>query len=392
MNVDLIEPATEQANTLPAAPEERAALALNATKTAADLRALVEKHTPLKGIEVKDKATRDQLHGAGMELRTARTTIEKTAKAARDDATKFSKAVIAAEKELIAITEPLEEALLAQRDAWDEAERVRKEAEAAAERARLLAISEKIAGLRNYLTLASQCRSSERIQALFDKLAVEEVTAEVYAEFEDEAAQAKAETLARIKPVLEAKLAEEAERAEEQRRLEAQRLAAAEAQRAAEEAQRQADEAAAKLAAQAAELQRQQRELAEQQAEFQRQQIEAAAAAQAKAVVAEGPPAELAAWPDADGVIEVAQATAEPVLHIVGPEAVPEPIPGIDDVADVRSVASLTAATAAPSIDRPTDDQLIEVLAQHYRVHESKVIAWLLDMDMDAAAERKPSG
>jgi hypothetical protein len=376
MNVELIEPAAEQGNTLPAAPEARAALALNSTKTAADLRALVEKHQPLKGIEVKDKATRDQLHGAGMELKTARTTIEKTAKAARDDATRFSKAVIAAEKELIAITEPLEEALLAQRDQWDEEQaRIKAEREAA-ERARLLAISEKIAGLRNYLTLASQCRSSERIQALFDKLAVEEITAEVYAEFEDEAAQAKAETLARIKPVLEAKLAEEAERAEEQRRLEAQRTAAAEAQRAAEEAKRQADEAAALILAQRNELERQQRELAEQQAELQRQQIAVAAAAQAKAVVAEDPPVVQAQWPDADGVIEVE------------PDFQPEPIPGIDDVADVTSEASLTAATTPTSMDRPTDDQLIEVLAQHYRVHESKVIAWLLDMDMDAAAER----
>ena len=138
MNVELIEPATEQTNTLPAAPEERAARALNASKTAADLRALVEKHQPLKGIEVKDKATRDQLDGAGMELRTARTTVARIAKDARDDATKFSKAVIAAETELIAITEPLEEALLAQRDQWDE-EQVRIKAEReAAERARLL--------------------------------------------------------------------------------------------------------------------------------------------------------------------------------------------------------------------------------------------------------------
>ena len=141
-------------NTLPAAPKARAELALNTTKTAADLRALVEKHAPLKGIEVKDKATREQLHGAAMELRSARIVIEKTSKAARDDAVQFSKAVIAAENELVAITEPLEKALLAQRDQWDENERLRKEAEAAAERARLLAISEKIAGLRNCLTLA----------------------------------------------------------------------------------------------------------------------------------------------------------------------------------------------------------------------------------------------
>lgn len=37
---------------------------------------------------------------------------------------------------------------------------------------------------------------------------------------------------------------------------------------------------------------------------------------------------------------------------------------------------------------RPSDDQIIEVLALHYRVHESSVIAWLLDMDLNAASER----
>lgn len=375
MNVELIEPVTEQANTLPAAPEARAALALNSTKTAADLRALVEKHAPLKGIEVKDKATRDQLHGAGMELRTARTTVAKIAKDARDDATRFSKAVIAAEKELIAITEPLEEALLAQRDQWDE-EQVRIKAEReAAERARLLAISEKIACLRNYLTLASQCRSSERVQALFDKLAAEEITAEVYAEFEDEAAQAKAETLARIKPVLEAKREEEAAREAEQRRIEAERLAAAEAQRAAAEAQRQADEAAARVAAQQAELERQQRELAEQQAAFRRQQEEAAAAAQAAAVAAEDPPADNAAWPDADGVIEVVQ------------PAEPERIPGIDDVADVEDLASLTTATTAapaPYIARPTDGAILAGLAAHFGVSQTVALDWLFELDLDS--------
>lgn len=374
MNDEITQAAPEQANTLPAAPEARAALALNASETEKTLRELASKYTSIT--EVKDKAGREQAHNATMTLVRARTSIKKVADEAREDAKRFNAAVIAEERRLTAIVEPEEKRLKGLRDDWDTAEAARKEAEAAAERARLLAISEKIAALRNYLTLASQCRSSERIQALFDKLAVEEVTAEVYAEFEDEAAQAKAETLARIKPVLETKQAEEAAREAEQRRIEAERLAAAEARRAAEEAQRAADEAAAKVAAQQAELERQQRELAEQQAAFQRQMLEAAAAAQAAAVVAEDPPANKSAWPDAGGVVEVE------------PDAQPEPIPGIDDVADVTSEASLTAATTPTSMDRPTDDQLIEVLAQHYRVHESKVIAWLLDMDMDAAAER----
>ena len=311
-----------------------------------------------------------------MELRASRIVIEKTSKAARDDAVQFSKAVIAAENELVSITEPLEKALLAQRDQWDENERLRKEAEAAAERARLLAISEKIAALRNYLTLASQCRSSERIQSLFDKLAVEEITAEVYAEFEDEAAQAKAETLARIKPVLEAKQAEEAAREAEQRRLEAERLAAAEARRAAEEAQRAADEAAAKVAAERAELERQQRELAAQQAEFLRQQSIVAAEAQALADAAMNPPSETAQWPESDGKLHPEHDA---------PQAAPEPIPGIDDVPTPAPVAVATRAT--PSKARPTDGELIEVLSQHYRVHEMTVVAWLLDMDMQAVSE-----
>lgn len=37
---------------------------------------------------------------------------------------------------------------------------------------------------------------------------------------------------------------------------------------------------------------------------------------------------------------------------------------------------------------RPTDDQIIEALALHYRVHEMTVIGWLLDMDVEAASAR----
>ena len=373
MTEEITEAAPEQANTLPAAPEARAALALNASETEKTLRELAGKYASIT--EVKDKDGREQAHNATMSLVRARTSIKKVADEAREDAKRFNAAVIAEERRLTAIVEPEEKRLKALRDAWDEAEEKRKEAEAAAERARLLAISEKIAGLRNYLTLASQCRSSERVQSLFDKLAVEETTAEVYAEFEAEATQAKAETLARIKPVLEAKQAEEAAREAEQRRIEAERLAAAEAQRAAAEAQRQADEAAAKLAAERAEFERQQRELAEQQAAFRRQQEEAAAASQAAAVAAENPPAVQAQWPDADGVVEVE------------PDAQPERIPGIDDVADVEDLASLTTATTAapaPYIARPTDAAILAGLAAHFGVPQAVALNWLYDMDLDS--------
>lgn len=44
-----------------------------------------------------------------------------------------------------------------------------------------------------------------------------------------------------------------------------------------------------------------------------------------------------------------------------------------------------------PSFDnknvRPTDGDIIKVLTLHYRVHESKVVEWLLDMDLNAESE-----
>jgi len=37
---------------------------------------------------------------------------------------------------------------------------------------------------------------------------------------------------------------------------------------------------------------------------------------------------------------------------------------------------------------RPTDDEIIDALTLHYRVHESKVIEWLLDMDLNEASRK----
>ena len=47
-----------------------------------------------------------------------------------------------------------------------------------------------------------------------------------------------------------------------------------------------------------------------------------------------------------------------------------------------------SAPTTAGKPRRPSDDEIIATLALHYRVHELKVIEWLIDMDLDAAAER----
>lgn len=81
-------------------------------------------------IEITNKAGYDECHAKRMVLKNKRVEIGKTGKTAREDATKFSQAVIAAEKELIGIISPEEERLQALQQAWDDA-REAERAEAA---------------------------------------------------------------------------------------------------------------------------------------------------------------------------------------------------------------------------------------------------------------------
>lgn len=74
----------------------------------------------------------------------------------------------------------------------------------------------------------------------------------------------------------------------------------------------------------------------------------------------------------------------------------------LDDEASAKTVAPIIAAEIAARKEdtlpialreafapsRPRDDDIIRALSQHYRVHESKVIEWLLDMDLNAASDR----
>lgn len=46
------------------------------------------------------------------------------------------------------------------------------------------------------------------------------------------------------------------------------------------------------------------------------------------------------------------------------------------------------ATRPQPVQSRPSDSEIIETLALAYRVHESKVIEWLLDMDLDSASDQ----
>jgi len=84
---------------------------------------------------------------------------------------------------------------------------------------------------------------------------------------------------------------------------------------------------------------------------------------------------------DAERSAEAAAATAADA------ECAADPIPGPAPVVEAQ-VATPPGPTAKREPRRPRDDELIATLALHYRVHELKVIEWLLDMDLDAASAR----
>lgn len=348
MNIELIEP-EQQTGTALVPVAERAQLALASTATEAKLRELATKHANL--IEIKDRAGRDQVHGAAMELMRARTTISKTSKEARDDAVKFSKAVVSEEARLVAIVEPEELRLKGLRDAWD-AEQARAKAEAERlERERLLALGARIQEIRGFARLAQDCRSSDAVRRLVERLAGLDMTG--FAEFEAEAANVLTETRQQVEQVLNSRLATEAEAARIKAEREELARQQAEAQRKADELAAQQKAEADRLAAERAEFARQQQEaadkLAEQQAEVARMRAEIEAA---KATI----PAEVAPEKQAmaDAVREIAGVgiaiandlmNTAPDLHVEVKCSTSEPSQHAAQIAGYEFVTDLAVST-----------------------------------------------
>jgi len=78
---------------------------------------------------------------------------------------------------------------------------------------------------------------------------------------------------------------------------------------------------------------------------------------------------------------QAARVAAEKPL--TGPPAARDPNPAPGRSPEKPHFTS-TQDGPKPAAKRPTDAQIVEVLALHYRVHELKVIEWLIDMDLIA--------
>lgn len=371
-------------------PATRAVIALKSSKTEFDMREMVAKHKGL--VEIKDKVGREQVHSAAMELMRARTSIKKVADEVRDDAKKFNAAVIAEEKRLTAIVEPEELRLKGLRDAWDaEQERIKREAEEK-ERARVLKLGARIQEIRNLGRLAQDCRSSDAVRRLVDRLGGLDMTG--FEEFEAEAVQVFTETRQQVEQVLNTRLATEAEAA----RLKAEREELARQQA---ETKRQADELAAQQKAEAEKLAAERAELERMRAEIE--------AAKAPAPAEQKPMSdrEWAALPAGDRELPHHMVYGNPPLHVedapkpvselvrLVPAAAGQVVPGVAvvdgaaiDAAEAGlgfdMAMSMPITTPTPGIfsnmaedDTPPAASLIGAIATAYGVDKQTACHWL---------------
>lgn len=346
-------------------PAERAALALNSSQTERDLRELAIKHASIQAI--KDKAGRDQAHGAAMEVKRARTTVERIGKEARDDATKFSKAVIAEQNRLVAIIEPEEQRLLALRDAWDTEQEKIKEAAAAAERFRVEQIIGRIEAIKGFARMALDCRTSAAVIRLQEGLAKADLTG--MDEFDAQAMQAFAETADALAKIREQREAEEAERARIKAAQEAETARIA-AERAALEQERA--EAAARAQAEAEKLAKERAALEAARIEFEQRQKAHEARERAEREAKEAAARLEAEQRAAEAALSAAAALeAKPVL--------------IDEDGEVPLIADTSAtpeliepAPAQQEIQAPDAIDLILTIAEHYGIDKATARDWLM--------------
>lgn len=352
-------------------PAERAALALNSSQTERDLRELAVKHANIQAI--KDDAGREQAHRAAMEVKRARTTIEKTAKEARDDATKFSKAVIAEQNRLVALIEPEEQRLLTLRDAWDAEQEKIREAAAAAERFRVEQIMGRIEAIRGFQRMAMDCRTSAAVQRLQEGLAKVDLTG--MDEFDAQAMQAFAETADALAKIREQREADEAERAriKAAQEAEAARIAAerAELERLRAEAAAAAQAAQAAAKAEADRLAAERAAFEAEQAEFRRRQSVLIQAEEAKR-------AELAA--KAMAAQAEAEQAAKRVLLIDEDGEVPL-------IADLSATPEFIApAPVQEAVQAAEAIDLILAIAEQFGVDKFTARDWLIQRAVEIEA------
>jgi hypothetical protein len=219
---------------------ERAARALSKEEVEIEIKQLVAGSKSI--MSVTDTASREVCHESLMVLKNMRIQTEKRAKKGRDEAVQYSKAVIAIEKELVALIEPEETRLAGLRDEWDSIKERERQARIDAEVKRVADIQERIVELRGCQTLSPSSGSALLLQHLADLEAIP--VDDSFEEFRQSAADAKEAALYRLSGIHAAAVAHEAEQERikaEREELAKLRAEAVERDRLARAAQEKAD-------------------------------------------------------------------------------------------------------------------------------------------------------
>src|SRR5574340_1061074 len=106
---------------------ERASVALGSKDYEIKLAELVA--SSVRIVTIKNGDAYKEAHGARMALKNTRVAIEKAGKAAREDATAFSKAIIAEEKRPVALIDPEQARLQTLQEEWDAAREAERQAQ-----------------------------------------------------------------------------------------------------------------------------------------------------------------------------------------------------------------------------------------------------------------------
>lgn len=387
---------------------ERAALALGADEGEKQLIALAQKYTDIT--DIKNPAGRTQCHAAAMELSSARINVDKTGKAAREDANAFQKAVIAEVARRVAIIKPEEDRLLSIRDTWDEAAAAEKAAIAAAAKARIDYIRKRIGEIQA-VPSESVGRSAANLAATIELTEALEITLEFYGEFSGEAELAKIAAVAKLGEMLSAQMAHEAEakRLQQEReqlareRIEAEereRVAAAarakqeaadraERERVAEEQRviqvraatllREQQEAhEARMRAERLEFEKQQAEMAEKQREL-REATEKLAREQQEREEAVAAAAKL----ESDHAEALEESAAIDALRKLAAEARQQ-----EEQRQAAEAERLRRERVQFVLNGPGDMEIALTLAAHYQVAVGDAMQWLKKFDYDRADEQ----
>lgn len=287
---------------------------------------------------------------ARLTLREPRYEIERIRKSAKAPLLALGKKLDSDAARITAEIEKLEGPIDAQIKAEEARKEAEKQAKIEAEQKRVADIHDRIEELRGCQTLTPASGSrliSEHISDL-EALPVDDT----FAEFRQQAEDAKAAGLARLNALCDAAVAHE----QEQDRIKAER---AELERLrAEQAKRDAEERA-KLAAEAEEQRKAQAERdAEAAAELRKEREKIAAEQAAQKAILDAEQARL----DADRAEVERQQKA------------------IRDAEAAREAAAKAAAAKAKAQERPTDAEIIKVIASHFGVTETTAASWVASM------------